>query len=85
MIDSRDLKYFTLAVGSNAIKKSSDNDIAVRCPHCSSDPRWKNTKRLHLYEKNGITNVNCFTGDCSIKSKNVFSFLKEFYPTLLCL
>lgn len=83
MIDPRDLKYFTLAVGSGAIKSSTANDIAVRCPHCSANPRWKNTKRLHLYEKNGVTNINCFTGDCPVKNKSVFSYLRDYHPTLL--
>ena len=83
MLDHRDIKYFTLAVGSSNIKRTTGTDIAVRCPHCSGAERWKNTKRLHLYEKNGVTNVNCFSGDCPVKNKNVYSYLRDFHPALL--
>ena len=83
MIDSRDIRYFTMAVGSSAIKRATSNDIAARCPHCSADERWKHTKRLHLYSKNGITGVSCFTGDCPCKNKNMFSYLRDFHPNLL--
>lgn len=72
-----------MAVSQNYIKRESDTDISARCPLCSSHERWKNTSRLHLYTKNGITNVNCFSGDCAVKNKTVYSFLKEFYPNLL--
>jgi len=83
MTEAVDIKYFTLAIGSQSIKRTTDMDISARCPHCSSDDRWKHTSRLHLYTKNGITNVNCFTGDCSVKNKNVYSFLRDFHPSLL--
>ena len=83
MINPIDKKFFKIAIGLDNIRKDSDVDISARCPHCSSDPRWKHTSRLHLYEKNGITQVNCFTGDCSVKNKTVYSFLRDFYPNLL--
>lgn len=83
MLDSRDIKFFTLAVGSSLIKSISDNNISARCPQCSLDPRWANTKRLHLYKKGDVTNVNCFTGDCSVKNKNIYTYLRDFYPRLL--
>lgn len=83
MLKSIDKKFFFMAVGKNDIGKESDVDIAVRCPVCSSDMRWKHTRRLHLYEKNNVTQINCFSGDCSIKNKTVYSFLRDFYPSLL--
>lgn len=83
MISRIDLKFFKMAVGVNSIGKETDNDISARCPHCSSDDKWKHTKRLHLYEKNGITNINCFTGDCDVTNKNTYSYLRDFHPSLL--
>lgn len=83
MLDRTDVKYFKLAVGAQNIKKETDVDIAARCPVCSADDRWKNTSRLHLYVKGTVTNVNCFSGDCPITNKSVYSFLREFYPQFL--
>lgn len=78
-----DVKFFKMAVSTSYIKRETDVDIAARCPVCSSDERWKHSSRLHLYTKNNITNVNCFSGDCAIKNKTMYSFLKEFHPNLL--
>lgn len=82
-LSHEDIKYFELAVGSANIKKTTDVDISARCPHCSADEKWKNTSRLHLYTKGEVTNVNCFTGDCFVKNRTVYSYLRDFYPTLL--
>lgn len=83
MLNNIDIKFFRLAIGNDSIGKETDVDISARCPICSSDERWKNTRRLHLYEKNGVTNVNCFTGDCICKNKTVYSFLRDHHPGLL--
>lgn len=83
MITQQDRKYFKLAIGSSFVKRETDNDISARCPSCSSDKRWEHSSRLHLYTKNGVTNVNCFSGDCDYQNKTVYSFLRDFYPSLL--
>lgn len=83
MIEEIDRKFFTIAVGGANIKRDTTNDIAVRCPHCSSDERWKHATQMHLYEKNGVVNVNCFTGSCPVVSMSVYTYLKEFHPQLL--
>lgn len=83
MLDRLDVKYFKLAVGLDSIGKESDVDIAARCPVCGDSRTNKRSKRLHLYIKNGVTNVNCFNGDCPAHNKTVYSFLRDFYPALL--
>jgi hypothetical protein len=83
MLELIDVKYFKLAVGLDSIGKQTDDDISARCPMCSSDERWKRSRRLHLYNKNGITNINCFSGDCSARNKTMYSFLRDLYPSLL--
>ena len=79
-IDEIDKKYFKLAVGSN-LGKESNTDISAKCPVCG-DSSSKNTKRLHLYIKNGTTLVHCFNGDCTVHN-NMYNFLKIYYPDLL--
>lgn len=83
MLDRLDVKYFRLAVGLDNIGKETDVDIAARCPVCGDSRTHKNKKRLHLYTKGTVTNVNCFNGDCPVHNKTVYSFLKDFYPSLL--
>lgn len=83
MLNRIDVKYFKLAVGASAIGKETTVDITARCPVCGDSRTHKNKKRLHLYIKNTVTNVNCFNGDCSVHNKTVYSFLKEFFPSLL--
>jgi len=83
MLDRLDIKYFKLAVGMDNIGKESDVDITARCPVCGDSRTHKNKKRLHLYIKNNVTNVNCFNGDCAAHNKTVYSFLRDFFPALL--
>lgn len=78
-----DIRYFKMAVGSQNIGKESNYDIVARCPICGDSQKNKNTKRLHLYNKSRETRIGCFNGDCSVgNGRSVFSFLKNFYPTL---
>ena len=83
MLDRIDIKYFKLAVGMDSIGKETDVDIVARCPVCGDSQANKRKKRLHLYIKNGVTNVNCFNGDCAAKNKTVYSFLRDFFPALI--
>ena len=83
MLDKNDIKYFKMAVGLDNIGKSSDVDIAARCPVCGDSRKNKRMKRLHLYKKGTVTNVSCFNGDCAVHNKTVYSFLRDFYPSLL--
>lgn len=77
-----DVKYFKIAVGQANIGKESATDIVARCPVCGDSQKNKRSKRLHLYEKAGETRVNCFNGDCAVTNKNMYAFLKNFYPSL---
>ena len=83
MLNRIDVKYFKLAVGLDAIGKETTVDVTARCPVCGDSRIHKNKKRLHLYIKNSVTNVNCFNGDCAAHNKTMYSFLKEFFPALL--
>lgn len=76
-----DVDFFKQAV--QTIKKESSSDIVARCPICGDSKFNKNKARLHLYEKNGKTFVNCFNGDCPCQNKTVYTFLRDFYPHLL--
>ena len=80
MLSPIDIKYFKLAVGN--VTKDSDTDIAVKCPICGDSKIHKNSKRLHLYQKNNITLVKCFNGGCEVNN-NMYNFLKLYYPDLL--
>ena len=80
MLSPIDIKYFKLAVGNAT--KDSDTDIAVKCPSCGDSKIHKNSKRLHLYQKNNITLVKCFNGGCEVNN-NMYNFLKLYYPDLL--
>ena len=83
MLDRLDVKYFKLAVGLDNIGKETDVDISARCPVCGDSRKNKHSKRLHLYTKGNVTNVNCFNGDCAAQNKTVYSFLRDFFPALL--
>jgi len=83
MLDRTDVKYFKLAVGLDRIGKETDIDISARCPVCGDSHTNKRMKRLHLYQKNSVTNVSCFNGDCPVHNKTVYSFLRDFFPSLV--
>jgi len=78
-LDETDKKYFKLAVQN--IGKESNVDISAKCPVCG-DSSSKNSKRLHLYVKNGTTLVHCFNGDCTVNN-NMYNFLRIYFPDLL--
>lgn len=82
MLDKNDVKFFKLAVGSERIKTENNNEIVARCPVCGDSRKSQNKARLHLYSACNTAFVNCFNGDCPVHNKNMFSFLKEFYPNL---
>lgn len=77
-----DKKYFLMAVSGSETKEISPTDIAVKCPVCGDSKTHRNEKRLHIYEKNHDTRVGCFNGDCPVGQRNVYSFLRDFYPSL---
>lgn len=81
-MDTIDKKYFLMAVSGSEIKDISSSDIAVKCPVCGDSKIHRNEKRLHLYEKNHKTRVGCFNGDCPVGQRNVYSFLRDFFPSL---
>lgn len=69
-----------LGVPKDDIDEVSTNDIACKCPICG-DSRWsKSKKRLHLYQKAEVINVNCFNGDCPAKNLAPWNFLKIYAP-----
>ena len=76
-----DIKFFKMAVGQ--VKTENEHDIVARCPICGDSRYNKNKARLHLYEKSGVTLVNCFNGDCRCQNMSMYKFLKTFYPSLL--
>lgn len=83
MLSLLDVKYFKLAITSSKIKSESSNEIVCRCPVCGDSKKSHSKARLHLYEKNNLTFVNCFNGDCPVHNKTVYTFLRDFYPNLL--
>lgn len=76
-----DINYFKMAVGTDRIKHETLSDISARCPICGDSKYSKNKARLHLYERNGVTLVNCFN-DCAVHNMSMFRFLKTYYPNL---
>lgn len=80
MIDRVDIKFFKEVVTN--IGKETDVDISGRCPICG-DGSKRNSKRLHLYNKGTVTGVNCFNGDCEVHNKTMYSFLRDFFPSVL--
>lgn len=85
MISSINRRYFLLAVAGTKIGKSSDLDIAVRCPVCGDSNKNKNSTRLHIFHKNNKDGIKCFNGNCELNNGvyTVYGFLKNFYPNLL--
>ena len=83
MLSRTDIRFFKMAVGTERLGKETSVDIVARCPVCGDSQTNKNKKRLHLYWKNNLTNVHCFNGDCPVQNKTVYSFLKNFFPSLL--
>lgn len=81
MLSTVDTKYFKMAVGHHNIGKETNVDITARCIACG-DGKKNNSKRLHLYEKNGTTLVHCFNGDCDVHF-NVWNFLNKYKPELI--
>lgn len=55
-----------------------DLDIACRCPVCGDSRTRKNLKRLHLYQKGDVINVNCFNGDCPVKNMTPYRFFQDY-------
>lgn len=82
-LDRLDIKFFKQAVGHERLGRETDNDISARCPVCGDSRKNKNSKRLHLYKKGEVTNVNCFNGDCPAQNKTMYGFLLDFFPSLL--
>jgi len=74
-----------MAVGHENVGKISDMDIAIRCPICGDSKKNRQLKRLHLYTKNGANSdwVSCFNGECPVHNKTIYSFLRDFFPSLL--
>lgn len=81
MLNPVDILYFKMAIGQDRIKSETPCDISARCPICGDSKYSKTKARLHLYEKNGKTFVNCFN-ECSCANKTVLTFLRDFYPNL---
>lgn len=81
MIDVIDIKYFKQAV--NGPYNESKVDIAAKCPICGDSKYKTNVKRLHLYERSGVTLVHCFNGDCNLNTQtSLGNFLKIYNPEL---
>jgi len=80
---SVDVKYFKMAVGLERIGRETTEDVQAKCPVCGDSKTKTSAKRLHLYNKGTVTNVNCFNGDCLVHNKTVYGFLNEFFPNLL--
>ena len=80
-MDPIDIRFFKMAVGSDRIRQETPTDITARCPICGDSRISKSKARLHLYEKNGVTLVNCFN-ECSVQNLTMDKFLRNFYPSL---
>lgn len=78
-LDPFDVRYFKLAVGS--VRSETALDVSAKCPICG-DSKHSNKARLHLYQKNGVTLVNCFNGGCPCSNRTMYTFLRDFYPQL---
>ena len=84
MLNHKSVKYFKMAINANSYKES-ENDIACKCPICGDSAKKKNSKRLHLYNKGNTDTdfVSCFNAGCPCVNKNMYTFLRDFYPHLL--
>ena len=80
MLSPIDIRYFKQIVGHQNIGKETSVDISARCPICGDSKKSKNKKRLHIYEKGGLTLINCF--NCGAHH-NVYNFIKNYGPDLL--
>lgn len=67
--------------GNKSEIKRQDLDVFCKCPVCG-DSKYGNKKRLHLYQKGEVINVNCFNGDCSVKNYTPYRFFKDFAPRI---
>lgn len=81
MIDPVDKNFFKMAIGPDRIQRETSVDITARCPICGDSRYSKRKARLHLYQKNNVTLVNCFN-ECSVQNLTMNKFLKQFYPNL---
>lgn len=68
------------SLGVSEIKEISSEDIACKCPICGDSRFSKSKKRLHLYKKGEVINVNCFNGDCPAKNLTPWNFFKTYAP-----
>ena len=82
MLSHVSVKYFKQAVNASSYRETN-LDISCRCPICGDSKVKKNSKRLHLYKKGDVELINCFNAGCSCENKTIYSFLKDFYPSLL--
>lgn len=78
MIPRVDVKYFKKVVTN--LGKETDVDISARCPVCGDSKKNQNSKRLHLYKKGDYVLCNCFNGDCKVKNRTMYTFLRDFFP-----
>lgn len=69
----------TLGVSRTEVVRVGETDLACACPICGDSNRG-NKKRLHLYQKGDVINVNCFNGDCPAKNLTPFKFMKTYTP-----
>lgn len=67
-------------LGVSEYKEISYEDIACKCPICGDSKYSKSKKRLHLYKKGEVINVNCFNGDCPAKNLTPWKFFKTYTP-----
>lgn len=71
-----------LGVNGSDVRRLGEQDLACRCPVCGDSRHSENKKRLHLYQKDKVLNVNCFNGDCPVKNLTVWSFFKTYTPRI---
>lgn len=84
MLNPKSIKYFKMAINSSNYKETP-SDIACKCPICGDSKKKQNSKRLHLYTKDNVDTdfVSCFNAGCPCTNKNMYTFLRDFYPQLL--
>ena len=69
----------SLGVSRTEVARLGETDLACACPICGDSTRG-NKRRLHLYQKGEVINVNCFNGDCPAKNLTPFKFMKTYTP-----
>ncbi len=84
MLNYNAIKYFKMAVNATSYVETN-MDIACKCVICGDSAKKVNSKRLHLYTKGNIDTefVSCFNSGCACVNKNMYSFLRDFFPHLL--